>query len=93
MDFFKFHAKNLYRHLLRVDVYLKKKKKKKNTKNETFFCPRMVKAIRVITYYVTTVCWESCGPSGGGGGGGSGHGGCSNSSQKNGSFLAAVPAE
>ena len=37
MDFFKLHMKNLYRQLLRVDVYLKKKKKKKKIENDTFF--------------------------------------------------------
>ena len=53
----------------------------------------MVRAIRVIAYYVTTKGWESCGPCGGGGGGGSGRGGGSDSSQKMDHFLAAVPAE
>ena len=57
-----------------------------------FLSPRMVRAIRVIAYYVTTGGWESCGPCGGGGGGGSGRGGGSDSSPKSGSFLAAVPA-
>ena len=58
-----------------------------------FLSHRMVRAIRLIAYYVNTGGWESCGPCGGGGGGGSGRGGGSDSSQKNGSFLAAVPAE
>ena len=44
----------------------------------------MVRAIRVIAYYVTTGRWESCGPGGGGGGGRSGGGGGSDSGPKNG---------
>ena len=32
MDFFKLQTKKLYRQLLRVDLYLKKKKKKKKKK-------------------------------------------------------------
>ena len=52
-----------------------------------FFSPRMLRAIIVIAYNVTTGGWESCGPSGVEGGGGSCGGGGSDSAPKNGYFF------